>query len=185
MSLWLLSTSNGVGGGHRNGLVHLSLHLSFTLLWFLHISRQTDEEIDLKLGGCIYQGTPQAWLTFINFCLFPVISWPLIGLAVPSHLQINCWSDWAQIWWTDSLWASHGPINFWLCSTESQLWFTYSDLILNGEHASIVIYLCNNFYTFQMSIPLMDIALECLSTVQGDMQQSYQLIPPEIKANAR
>ena len=31
----------------------------------------------------------------------------------------------------------------------------------------------------------MDISLECLSTLQGDMQQEFKLIPAEAKASAR
>ena len=47
-----------------------------------------------------------------------VVSWPLIGQAVPAHLQTNRWSDFAQIWWVNTLLASPGLINFWSCSTE-------------------------------------------------------------------
>ena len=35
----------------------------------------------------------------------------------------NCWLDWAQIWWANSLWASPFLINFWSCSTDSQPWY--------------------------------------------------------------
>ena len=46
------------------------------------------------------------------------VSWPMIGQAISVHLRPNHWLDWAQIWWTNSLWASPGLINFWSCSTE-------------------------------------------------------------------
>ena len=51
----------------------------------------------------------------------PVVSWPLIGWAVAMHFQTNRWSDWAQIWWANSLWTSPSMINFWSCFTEFPL----------------------------------------------------------------
>ncbi len=38
---------------------------------------------------------------------------------------------------------------------------------------------------FQVSISLMDIALECMTTLQGDTQHTYKLTPAEMKAGAR
>lgn len=43
----------------------------------------------------------------------------------------------------------------------------------------------NHWILLQVSISLMDIALECLSTMSGETQQTYQLTPSEIKATAR
>ena len=44
---------------------------------------------------------------YINYC------------AVSMHLQTNCWSDWAQMWWSNWLRSSMTWfINFWSCSTE-------------------------------------------------------------------
>ena len=64
--------------------------------------------------------TPKAWLTLVMLRWIPAISWPLIGQAVSTHLQMqtNCWSDWTQIWWGNSLCVSlawlifvHAPLN--------------------------------------------------------------------------
>ena len=45
-------------------------------------------------------------------CWTPCISWTLICRAVSAHLQTNCWSDWAQIWWTNSFQASPAWLTF-------------------------------------------------------------------------
>ena len=75
-------------------------------LWFPCISGQTAHRIDLKLGEYIHYGHPLVWLTFAH---------ALIGWAVSVHMQKNHWSEWAQIWWAKSLWASLDLNNFWLC----------------------------------------------------------------------
>ena len=55
------------------------------------------------------------WSCSAEFLLFPGL-W--MAKQFSSHLQINCWSDWDQILWAYSLWASPGLINFWPCSSE-------------------------------------------------------------------
>ena len=49
----------------------------------------------------------------------------------------------------------------------------------------IVIFVHCATCSLQVSVSLMDIALECLATLQGETQQTYQLTPSEIKATAR
>ena len=100
------------------------------LLCFLHISGQTTQGINLKLGGYIHiYCTHQAWLTFgyasLNFHHFPASDWSSSFCAF-GHLQTNSWSDWAHTWWTNLLWVSPSLINFWSCYTGfppfSSLW---------------------------------------------------------------
>ena len=76
------------------------------------------DSMELKCGGCADYRTLQAWINFghalLNFhCFLAFIGW-----VVSAHLQTNCWSDWAQIWWVNSLWNSPGLIKFWLYSPE-------------------------------------------------------------------
>ena len=59
------------------------------------------------------------WLCSAKFpMLFELVSWPLIGQAVSSHLQTNCWPDCTQIWQMNPLWDSPGLINLWSHSNE-------------------------------------------------------------------
>ena len=71
----------------------------------------------IKLGGYIRYGTPQTWLTLVytplNFHCFLASDWSSSFHA----FQTNSWSDWAQIWWPNSLRVSPGLIKFWSCST--------------------------------------------------------------------
>ena len=69
---------------------------------FLRICRQRADQIELKFGGPTNYGAPLAWPTYGHALLNSLISWPLICQAVSAHLQINCWWDWAQIWWMNS-----------------------------------------------------------------------------------
>ena len=76
---------------------------------------------------------PQPDLLLVMLHEIHTISWPLISWVVSVHLQTNCWSHWAQMWWTNSLWAFLSLINFWSHSTEFQpfpvLW-----LVKNSIH---------------------------------------------------
>ena len=47
--------------------------------------------------------TPNELLVMLHW--ISAISWPLICQTVSENLQTNRWSDWAQIWWANSLWA--------------------------------------------------------------------------------
>ena len=46
----------------------------------------------------INHGLINFWLHFTEFAL-----WAVVGWAVSIHLQTNCLSDWAQIWWVNTL----------------------------------------------------------------------------------
>ena len=63
-------------------------------------------------------GLPRSDQLLVMLYWIHAVSWPLIGGAVSMQLQMNRWSDWAQIWWANSLWTSLGLINFWSCSAK-------------------------------------------------------------------
>ena len=66
---------------------------SITLLWFLHISRQTVHVIELKLGRCIHYGTPKAWLILVMLRWIPALFSGDLHPLMP-------WLPWNQ-WMTD------------------------------------------------------------------------------------
>ena len=93
--------------------VHLSIHLSIKLFWFMGISGQTAQGIDLRLGRYIHYSTPHIWLTFDpalrNFCHFQAtessscfwkfiektvigLSWNLVGkliMCFPDQIKLK------------------------------------------------------------------------------------------------
>ena len=71
--------------------VHFSAYSFITFLWFPCIYGQITQEIDLKLGGHIRYGSPQAWLTIGHTLLIHAVSWPVIGQSVSMDFRTNCW----------------------------------------------------------------------------------------------
>ena len=52
------------------------------------------------IGVYINHGAPKL---FVTLHWNSAVPWPLISGAVSTYLQTNCWSDWSQIWWGNSL----------------------------------------------------------------------------------
>ena len=95
----------------------MGLSIRYTL-WCPCISGQTTRGIFTQFGGYIHCDAPKTWLTFgyapTNFHCSLACDWWSRFRAFAE----NRWSDWAQILWTISLWASPGVINFCPSSTE-------------------------------------------------------------------
>ena len=96
-------------------LVHPSICLFTTLVWFLHISGQTTDGIALKhLVEAVIMVIPRTFHhALLNSCCSLTPDW-----AISAHLRANCWSDGAQIWWANSLQASASLIHFQWCSAK-------------------------------------------------------------------
>ena len=82
----------------------------------------------MKFGGLTHYMVPQVWFTSCHALSNSPAFWALIGWAVSAHLQMNCWSDWTEIWWMNYdpplPWLNfvHGPLN--PCFNCLPLWFT-------------------------------------------------------------
>ena len=92
---------------------------------FLCICRQKIGWIGLKFGGPNHYVPLPAWWTFGHAQLNSHRSLSSDLLSSFYSLQTNHWRDWAQIWWTNSLWASPSLVNFWLCSADHTVFWSF------------------------------------------------------------
>ena len=66
----------------------------------------------LNLVGQLIIGYPKLHKLLVTLHWIPAVFWPLIHQTFSMHLQRNCWVDWAQIWWSNSLWPPQAWLNF-------------------------------------------------------------------------
>ena len=102
-------------GDCGNAFVHPSICQSH--FWGFHaFSGEPLGEFILNLMDAFIMGLPRPELPdypLVSLCWIPAVSWPLIVRAGFTHLQINHWLNWAQIWQAKSLWDFQDLINIW------------------------------------------------------------------------